>query len=334
MNLGYLKFASVGFNFLLKRPRLPTGRLISLTLETTNICNFRWFYGPQGQTDRHFMGGKGTMPIETFKKVLDNILEDFSPRYVSLHRDGEPLCNTNLHSYVAYASSRGIKVGISSNCSLLTKKRADELIDAGLAFIKSDFCSDAHTYERLRVGGQWKKTYEGMINLLSSARERGVVLNMAITDISTHGLPPDQASVNMHKLRASFKDFADWVTVLPVHFHSALGESIQTLSSKGDRQYTLCHHPWVHITVDFMGRVVPCCRDLRSEYVCGDLLDTPMREIWNNAQFVRLRDALRRRRPSEISICAKCDLPYRGSYAGRTFTDKATSLLFGKMWHR
>jgi radical SAM protein with 4Fe4S-binding SPASM domain len=334
MNPGYVKYASVGFNFLRKRTRLPTGRLISLTIETTNICNFRCVYCPQSDPDSHFINGKGTMSLETFKAVLDNILEDFTPRFASLHRDGEPLANKNLEAYIAYARSRGIKVGISSNCSLLPKKRTDDLIDSGLAFIKTDFCADAPTYERLRAGGRWQKTYDGMTNLLTSARERGINFNMAITDISTHGLAPEEAQIHMDALRGLFTNFADWITILPVHFHNALDESVERFSSHDSGSYTLCHHPWVHITVDFMGRVVPCCRDLRSEYVCGNLLETPMREIWNNRRFVALREALVNERPDDINICAKCDLPHTGSYAGRTFRDKATNLFFGRMWHR
>lgn len=335
MNIGYLKYASVGLNFLLKKTVVPPGKLISLTIETTNICNFKCIYCPQSDPDNHFINGKGTMPLETFQQVLDNILEDFTPKFISLHRDGEPLANKNLEQYIAYARSRGLKTGISSNCSLLPKKRCDALLDAGLSFIKTDFCADPETYEHLRAGGKWQRTYDGMITLLQSARERGVNFNMAMTDISTHGLGGEEAEDRMTALRKLFVEFADWITVMPVHFHNALDESVERYTTKNDDAgYSLCHHPWVHITVDFMGRVVPCCRDLRSEYVCGDLKTTPMREIWNNERFVKLREALVNERPYDIDICAKCDLPYSGSYAGKTFKDKATNLLFGKMWNR
>jgi radical SAM protein with 4Fe4S-binding SPASM domain len=335
INLGYLKFASVGVNFLRKRTVLPAGRVISLTIETTNICNFKCVYCPQSQPDTHFINGKGTMPIETFRKIVDNILEDFTPRFVSLHRDGEPLANRDLEQYIRYTRSRGLKTGISSNCSLLPKTRSDSLIEAGLSFIKTDFCADPELYERLRAGGRWNKVYEGMVNLLTSARERGVRFNMAITDISTHQVSPEQAEANMNAVRNLFADFADWVTVMRVHFHNALDESLERYTMEGRSDgYTLCHHPWVHITVDFMGRVVPCCRDLRSEYVCGDLTTTPMREIWNNERFVALREALVQEKPFDIGICAKCDLPHSGSYAGRTFSDKARNLMFGRMWNR
>lgn len=334
MNLGYLKYASVGLNFFLKRTRLPAGKVISLTIETTNVCNFKCVYCPQSDPENHFAGGKGTMSPETFKAVLDNLLEDFRPRFVSLHRDGEPLVNKKLEECIAYAKSRGLKVGISSNCSLLSEKRVQGLINSGLDFVKTDFCADKETYERLRAGGNWDTIYEGMIRLLDAARRRGTYFQMTITDVSTHDATPEKAAENMTKLESLFSDYPDYVGVMPVRFHNALDESLERISNPRSDRYTLCHHPWVHIVVDFKGNVVPCCRDLRSEYICGNLLETPMHEIWNGDRFVRLRQALVDKKPDEINICGKCDLPYRGSYAGRTLASRVRNILFARIWKR
>jgi radical SAM protein with 4Fe4S-binding SPASM domain len=334
LNFGYLKYASVGANFLLKRTTLPPGRLISLTIETTNICNFKCVYCPQSDPDNHFINGKGVMSLETFQRVLDNILEDFKPKFISLHRDGEPLVNKNLEDYIAYARSRGLRTGVSSNCSLLTQERAQNIIDSGLAFIKTDFCADAQTYERLRAGGRWQKTFDGMVNLLAAARRRGDYFQMTITDISTYGVSPDETEGKMARLRELFAEYPDYVGVMPVHFHNALDESAERMGEPTGDTYTLCHHPWVHITVDFNANVVPCCRDLRSEYICGNLLETPMRDIWNNERFLKLRRALVAKKPEEIDICAKCDLPYKGSYSGKSFFTRARNLLLARIWRR
>jgi radical SAM protein with 4Fe4S-binding SPASM domain len=334
VNIGYLKYASVGINFLLKRTKLPPGRLISLTIETTNICNLRCVYCPQSDTEHHFINGKGTMSLETFKTVLDNILEDFTPKFASLHRDGEPLINKALEGCIDYTRSKGLKTGISSNCLLISRERAESLIGAGLAFIKTDFCADKKTYEELRTGGRWEKAYEGMRNILHEARSHGLDFQLTITDLSTYGVTPDRAADNMRKLAALFSDFEEYISVMPVRFHNALDESIERISGPASGGYTLCHHPWVHIVVDFRGNVVPCCRDLRSEYVCGNLLESPMREIWNSERFLNLRRALAGKRPSEINICSKCDLPYRGSYSGKSFISRVRNLLFAKIWGR
>jgi hypothetical protein len=55
---------------------------------------------------------------------------------------------------------------------------------------------------------------------------------------------------------------------------------------------------------------------------------------WDGERFVGLRDALANERPYDINICAKCGPPHSGSYAGRTFKDKVTDLLFARMWNR
>jgi radical SAM protein with 4Fe4S-binding SPASM domain len=130
------------------------------------------------------------------------------------------------------------------------------------------------------------------------------------------------------------------VTVMPVYFHNALGESLVNLNAPGattngaEAVYTLCHQPWVNFTVDFAGRVVGCCRDLRSEYALGNLLEQPADAIWNGERMVQLRKALVEKRPEDISICKACDVPWHGSYSGRTPLEKVRNFFFAGAWRR
>jgi radical SAM protein with 4Fe4S-binding SPASM domain len=336
MNWSYINKASVGWNYLLKRTALPAGHVIGFTIEPTNICNLRCVYCPQSDEANHFINGKGFMAFETYKKVLDNLLDDFRPAFVSLHRDVEPMLNRDLDSFVEYTVSKGIKTIMSSNCTLLSPERASRLLECGMSLIKTDFCADKRLYEELRVGANWEKTYEGMLTILSLARDTKKPFQLNITDLSTHGVPEAVARKNMAALAGLFADYKTSVLVTRVHFHNALDESVRAMSRKNERadQYTLCHHPWVHIVVDFKGNVVPCCRDLRSEYPCGNLLEKSMRLIWNDRPFLELRTALKNRTPQDIGICGKCDLPYAGSYSGFRFTAKMKNLLFSRMWRR
>ncbi len=93
--------------------------------------------------------------------------------------------------------------------------------------------------------------------------------------------------------------------------------SIQAVLSKGPDApertlYTLYHQPWVNFTIDFHGSVVGCCRDLRSEYVLGNLLEQSADAIWNGERMLNLRRALIEKRPQEIGICKACDVPGKG----------------------
>jgi iron-sulfur cluster protein len=83
-----------------------------------------------------------------------------------------------------------------------------------------------------------------------------------------------------------------------------------------------------------MCRVVACCRDLRSEYVIGNLLEEPAREIWNGPRMAALRRALVERRPEAIGVCASCDVPWSGSYAGRTPLQRIQGFFFNRLWAR
>jgi radical SAM protein with 4Fe4S-binding SPASM domain len=336
VNWVYVKKAKVGLNYFLKRSRLPAGQIIGFTIEPTNICNLRCVYCPQSDHDNHFINGRGFMSFDTYKKVLDNLLEDFTPAYVSLHRDGEPMLNKELNKFIQYTVSKNLKAIMSSNCTLLTEGKAEALLASGLSLIKTDFCADKKMYEELRAGGNWDSTYQGMLNILSLARKMKKTFQLNITDISTHGVSEEIAVENTAVLRKLFADFEDDVVINRVHFHNALEESVQSMSRRGgnSRQYTLCHHPWVHIVVDYNGNVVPCCRDLRSEYMCGNLLDNKMCSIWNDKPFLAIRTALKNKKPEEINICGKCDLPYAGSYSGSGFASRIKNLFLSKMWKR
>lgn len=88
--------------------------------------------------------------------------------------------------------------------------------------------------------------------------------------MATHGCAPAKAKTLMQQTLAPFPEWPDRVTVMPVYFHNALGESLVnpdwTTAATKVSLYTLCHQPWFNFTVGFGGHVVGCCRDLRSEY--------------------------------------------------------------------
>jgi len=155
----------------------------------------------------------------------------------------------------------------------------------------------------------WTETLAGIRNLLSAAVAARSDLRFVIKDMATHGRSVADGKALMEQTRALFADWSDRVTVMPVYFHNALGESLVNLNAPGAPSndakavYTLCHQPWVNFTVDFAGRVVGCCRDLRSEYVLGSLLEQSADAIWNGERMVQLRRALVDKRPEDIGIC-------------------------------
>jgi radical SAM protein with 4Fe4S-binding SPASM domain len=336
-NLRHLNRLSTGVSYLLQRDRV-WGQPVFFTIETINSCNFRCVYCPQSDQEHHFVNGRGIMSLGDFKRIIANLRSCFDVRIVSLHRDGEPLLNKHLEAYVAHLTELGIYVTVSSNCSLVSEERAHRLIKAGLRMVGTDFCADAPLYERLRAKGVWGETLEGIRRFLRAGQTQNADFRIVIKDMATHAAPPQDQDQLMRRSRELFAEWPDRVTVMPVYFHNALGESLVNLS-KGPHApertfYTLCHQPWVNFTIDFAGRVVGCCRDLRSEYVLGNLLEQPATEIWNGERMVNLRKALIEKRPHDIGICKACDVPWQGSYSGRTPLEKVRNFFFAGAWRR
>lgn len=294
------------------------------------------------------------MSLADFKRIIANLRSAFDVSIVSLHRDGEPLLNKHLEDYISHLTRAGTCVTISSNCSLLSEERARALIASGLSLITTDFCADPKTYERLRIRGDWKQTLDGIRKLLSVADETKAKLRLIMKDIATDGMGTAQSQTSMQRTRELFATANGRLTIVPARFHNALGGS--RLSNNGSTNpatvahpfasdampggnhrngtYSLCHQPWVNLTVDFAGRVVGCCRDLRSEYVAGNLLQESAAEIWNGERMRFLRSSLAAKQPQRINTCKTCDMPWRGSCSGRTAVERSWNFFFADVWER
>jgi len=60
------------------------------------------------------------------------------------------------------------------------------------------------------------------------------------------------------------------------------------------------------ITVRWNGDVVPCCYDLTSKLIMGNVKNSMLIDIWNNNKYNVLRSSIANR--NHISICKKCSV--------------------------
>lgn len=319
-----------GISYVLGSERV-FGPPIHVHVEITNICNFRCVYCPQSLPDEHFkILGRGKMSLDTFRRIVDKLTLRYNIERLILTRDGEPLVHPRLEEFIKYARSRIPIVTLSSNGSLLTEHRADALIASGLSMMKGDFCYDKNLYEDLRVGGSYDKTLQGYLNILKAAKKRNVFFQLVILDLASYQYDNTSEILDsVERLKTLFAGFEPWIGVGPSTMHNALDESLQNLSkntAKKSQVYNRCHHPWLEMVLDYRGNVVGCCRDLRSEYIVGNILEFDDPDLlWNGERMRSLRKNLKTKQPERVNICSKCDLPYGKSYAGGSLKEK----LFG-----
>jgi len=286
-------------------------------------------YCPQSRPDEHFKQlGRGKMSFETFKIILSKILKAWPLKEVVLTRDGEPLVHPELEKFIAHAAAQGLAVTIGSNGSYFTPDRSRRLVDSGLTKVKGDFCSNKQKYEQLRVGADWEKVLDGYRSLIRYAVDHQKDFHLVLVDLCTYGLTDEGAiQSSLQNLRQLFPFPGKYLSLGPAMMHNAFDEAQQILSTSSklaQQKYNRCHHPWIELVIDYKGNAVGCCRDLRSEYILGNIISCTdvVQEIWNGEAMRHLRKQLRNKVPENITICNKCDLPYGVSYAGSGIINK------------
>lgn len=147
-------------------PSLPLPTF--LQVEPVGQCNLSCVMCPVHQrTDRPIDGKPAFMPFERYAALLAQF-----PELEELHLQGlgEPMMHPRFFDMVETAASKGIKVGCTSNCTLLSEARAERCVTSGLqALHVSIDGAAARTYERIRRGARFDRV---MANVLKIQRAR------------------------------------------------------------------------------------------------------------------------------------------------------------------
>jgi radical SAM protein with 4Fe4S-binding SPASM domain len=83
-------------------------------------------------------------------------------------------------------------------------------------------------------------------------------------------------------------------------------EKFDTVTDKNDNFVRKCEHIINTITVRWNGDVVPCCFDLTSRMVMGNIMDADIRDIWNSNKYIKLEEEITT--GNYNSVCAKCNV--------------------------
>lgn len=146
-------------------PSAPLGEVEFLQIDPTIRCNYGCAYC-RGRS----------MPQEDIDPALVDAALDLFPstRFVELHGEGEPLLHPRFFDLAAKARSRGARISLFTNGSLLQAHQVERLLDAG--FEKIVISMDSADPERFRLlrTGRFDVVREGMERLMARRRERGL----------------------------------------------------------------------------------------------------------------------------------------------------------------
>ena len=310
-----IKLAKSYFN----RDLHVNGMPLEYGIEITNRCNLKCIMCAREGMTRPI----GDMTVEVFQKLINQISDH--AELVYLHGDGEPLLHKNVFEMVKYAKNKGLRVGLSTNATILDAKATSLLLNSGIDYlILAIDGASPETYEKIRIGGNFGKVTENIRYLLEERKRLKIPVFCLVQCIS---MPQNRHESDMfYRMWKPFNP--DVIRIKPL---------VELIKGGTTNPNTYpCIFLWRSIMVDWDGTVFPCCVDTNSTIRLGNINDTSLHEIWNGKSIQNLRKIHAADRQKEIPLCRNCDMyiPGRGgqlfSYLLNDFTLKKLLPLYEK----
>ena len=130
--------------------------------ELTKQCNLACVHCRAEAADIDFSGELGT---QTIKGVIDDIVSFATP--ILVLTGGEPLYREDVFEIASYASEKGLRVALATNGTLIDRKMASRIKNAGIARVSISIDGrDASSHDGFRgVPGSFDKALEGTVHL-------------------------------------------------------------------------------------------------------------------------------------------------------------------------
>ncbi|HEC77098.1 MAG TPA: radical SAM protein [Thermoplasmatales archaeon] len=165
------------------RKPFTSGAPFQVVWDVTYACNLhcKHCYATAGKP------WKDELTTEEAKRAID--IFDRAGVTIIAFSGGEPLVRPDIMELARYAADKGIYVAMATNGTLITKKKAKEMKDAGVQFVQISLDGiDAETHDEFRgVKGAFDKTVQGIKN--SVAEGFFVEISTTVTRYNYKQLP-------------------------------------------------------------------------------------------------------------------------------------------------
>jgi len=168
-----------------KKTSLKKRRWRLLQIESAMACNLRCVMCPWTEI-REKTENRGIMTEQVWEAIRPHLPQVGSTDFTG---GGEPLLQPRLVKWAAEANEAGCETGILTNGLLLTKDKAEELIETGLDWLcVSMDGADAETYEKIRRGSDFDRVCENLANVAELRRGRTpkTMINFVIMNLNFH----------------------------------------------------------------------------------------------------------------------------------------------------
>lgn len=271
-------------------------------IETTNLCNAKCIMCPHDKITRK----PNIMDEKVFRKAVSDIVNlDLKGAQIFLHKEGEPLMDPDIMERLRYTASKlGAcnEVGINTNAMLFTKEKAEEFLKTGanLIFFSVDGINKEE-YERIRINLKFEVVEENIRYFLQMCNDKSRFDIRVVMQMLTEDDDDDRAE----KFKKRWQGYPCEFYIKRMHGYLDGGHSSQTLELS-EKQISYCEDPFRIMVIYTNGNTGLCCWDYNNEYSAGNIMEHDLSELYNGAAANKLREAIRKKRCSEIVPCNRC----------------------------
>ncbi|MBQ7531794.1 MAG: SPASM domain-containing protein [Paludibacteraceae bacterium] len=260
---------------------------------------------------------QGLLTVDNFRRIVAQIAP--YAHTVQLFWQGEPLLNDALPEMIHIAREAGLYTIVSTNAQRLDQSMAEAIVRAGLnRIIVSMDGWTQQTYEQYRQGGDVEKVKAAVRCLRKAKNQSGscVTIELQCLYLKTNEAEwgvfrKEYKSLGADRLTmktAQLYDYKHDSPLMPAdtryaryRYDAKLGEFVPKRKFRNR-----CFRLWSGCVIDVQGNILPCCYDKNKQYVFGNILHQPLRDIWHSEAAERFRRHVLRER-KQIPICTNCD---------------------------
>jgi radical SAM protein with 4Fe4S-binding SPASM domain len=281
-----------------------------INLEFSSACNLRCkFCALDHNKPKVYMNRK------VLEKVFRDLLQDerFSNvKTINLHNGGETLMHPHrLRLFQRLAAFKGLykvkgrrfpKIVLLTNGMLLREKLSCELLKMHV-LDEVGFSLDGgspEAFEDMRVNSKWEKfarNVEDFVDLRNEIDPKVQTFGVCIVprphSLSDEWMDPRFQRIARKLDSVEFRRLHDW------------GGKVE-IDTKAEVNKNGCDLLMKQLVILPNGDVTVCCNDLNAEGVVGNVLNTPLYDIYKSTRRLEYLRLMKNSRKDEIDLCRKC----------------------------
>ena len=276
-------------------------RFHKIYLEISNLCNLRCSFCPGTKRPSKVMS----------EAEFSSLLPKLRPwsDYLYFHIMGEPLCHPLLARFLELADEAGFRVILTTNGSLLEKKKDSLLHSPALHKVNISL----HAFE----ANDYSIPFETYLSQCFAYGLAAQGKKLTVYRLWNHGGAENQNAAILTAMENAFPK--PWTKErrgirIADHVYLEYGDKFDwpDLAAQDNGQQVFCYGLRDQIGVLCDGTVIPCCLDHEGDIPLGNLFHEGIEEILKKPRTKSIYEGFQNRKATE-ELCRKCGYARRFS---------------------